>query len=388
MTTWISGILSTAWQGVQSGYQKLDIDPSVKSAAASLAFSLLYPSIYSSLPIAGSMLLVAKVGIHTIDSLSYFFDSKVSRTKIAASSIQAMAALIGAIDPMGILPGGIGTRLFASGVSFASMGIDGVRLLQNGTQIIRKAAEEPLQIRTLQKVTAGICLVGLGTIGIASCCVNIANLAKGLLAYASLNPEQQYFVRKFRSIQTLPLKKECRAVVIDGHSSEWGGVPGDDASIPSCEALYRTCDVRAYRIDPRSPTPVCDVLSKASRDLGGPIDIVSQQGHGDEYMMKLGKLSFFYGDSRETSCMRPHLAPKAQIVLHGCHSAGRIMNPLAKRVASVLPGVEVVGFKSLSHPFYQSAYVEAKKLVIREYTILPPSWTNPETYCFPSDALD
>jgi len=81
----------------------------------------------------------------------------------------------------------------------------------------------------------------LGIAGLAQVADAVKNRAIGLFTFQSLDSEQQYFVLKHHSVEALGgAEKPCRAVIIDGSSSEWGGRL-DDHSDSLVEELYRKC---------------------------------------------------------------------------------------------------------------------------------------------------
>jgi hypothetical protein len=206
----------------------------------------------------------------------------------------------------------------------------------------------------------------IGITGLAQVADTIKNLSIGLFAVQSLDPEQKYFVLKHRSLETLGgPAKNCRAVIIDGFSSEWGNSV-DDHSHPLAEELYRNCLVRTYRIDPNSTVPVCDAAEKGKKAIGGPLDILALLGHGNTDLITLNKRTDFTGSSHQTACLRDHLQPDAQMILAGCNTATGT-NSLAEKASRHLNGIEVVGFSAYFSPNFCTTSWDGKKLSLWNY---------------------
>lgn len=211
----------------------------------------------------------------------------------------------------------------------------------------------------------------IGALGLTRVADAIKNLSLGLFAFQSLDPEEQYFIFKHHSLETLGgPEKSCRAVIIDGDSSEWGNSV-DDHSWPLAEELYRNCLVRTYRVDPNSTVPVCDAAEKGKKALGGPVDILALLGHSDRTtygmsFLQLKKGTYFTGSSHQTACLRDHLQPDAQMILAGCNTATGT-NSLAEKVSRHLNGIEVAGFSAYLHPFFMTSSWDGKKLRLWGY---------------------
>jgi hypothetical protein len=206
----------------------------------------------------------------------------------------------------------------------------------------------------------------IGTLGLAQVVDAIKNISLGLFAVQSLDPEQQYFVLKHRSLESFGGRmKSCRAVIIDGVSSEWGDRI-DDFSWPLVEELYRNCEVRTYRVDPNSTVPVCDAAEKGTKVLGRPVDILTLMGHANENLINLHKDTFFTGSSDETACLRDQLQSDAQMILAGCNTATGY-NSLAEKVSRHLNGIEVIGFSGYFAPQSSTTSWDGKKLSLWSY---------------------
>jgi len=253
------------------------------------------------------------------------------------------------------------TTLLADVGVLAGGAIGSFRLLQIGMRGKDHTLDIPYT-SLAQRAVFGV----IGIAGIAQVVDAIKNRILGLFAFQSLDPEQQYFVLKHRSIETLggPVKN-CRAVIIDGSSSEWGGRI-DDLSWPLAEELYRNCEVRTYRVDPNSTVPVCDAAEKGKKALGGPVDILALLGHGNQYRMTLKKGTDFRGSSDETACLKEHLQPDAQMILAGCNTATG-NNSLTEKVSRHLNGIEVTGFSAYFTPLFCTTSWDGRKLSFWSY---------------------
>jgi hypothetical protein len=206
----------------------------------------------------------------------------------------------------------------------------------------------------------------IGTLGLAQVVDAIKNIAIGLFAVQSLDPEEQYFIFKHHSLETLGgPEKGCRAVIIDGDPSEWGNREGGH-SWPLAEELYRNCLVRTYRVDPNSTVPECDVAEKGKKALGGPLNILALLGHADEKLIVLNQRTYFTGSSNQTTCLKDHLQPDAQMILAGCNTATGT-NPLAEKVSRHLNDIEVVGFSAYFHLDLSTISWDGKKVRLWSY---------------------
>ncbi len=251
---------------------------------------------------------------------------------------------------------GVGVSLLADAGVFASAAIGSIRSLKIGITGVDKALDISYSSSSQRTVLSGIGIAGLASVAHA-----IKNIALGLVAYRSLDSEQQYFILKHRSIESLAgQKKNCRAVIIDGSSSQWGDMLRDH-SWPLAEELYRNCDVRTYRADPDSNTPVCDAAKKGKKALRGHVDILAILGHGGENHIKLNDYAYFEGQSYETACVRKHLQPDAQMILASCNTATG-NNSLAEKVSRHVSGIEVVGFSAYFNPYLTTSSWIGKKL--------------------------
>ncbi len=250
------------------------------------------------------------------------------------------------------------TTLWADAGVLAAGAIGSLRLLQIGITGRDRTLGIPYTSPSQRAIFSII-----GTLGLAKVADAIKNLKLGLFAFQSLDPEQQYFILKHRSLETLggPVKS-CRAVIIDGGSTEWGKSL-DDASCPLAEALYRNCDVKTYRVDPNSTVPVCDAAEKGKKALGEPLDILALLGHGSKAHITLNKRTYFMGSSDQTACLREHLQPDAQMILAGCNTATGT-DSLAEKVSRHLNGIEVVGFSAYFNPVFSTTSWDGKKLNI------------------------
>jgi hypothetical protein len=256
---------------------------------------------------------------------------------------------------------GILGRFLGDAGAFAAGAIGSFRSLNIGVTGRDRTLDIPYTSPALRAVFSVIGITGLAQVADA-----IKNIAIGLFALQSLDPEQRYFVLKHRSIETLggPVKS-CRAVIIDGMSSEWGGSK-DDYSWPLAEEIYRHCEVRTYRVDLNSTVPVCDAAEKGKEALGDPLDILALLGHGDEIGMTLNEYIDFRGSSDETACLKDHLQPDAQMILAGCNTATG-NNSLTEKVSRHLNGIEVTGFSAYSNPDIGTNTRDGKKLKLWSY---------------------
>jgi hypothetical protein len=250
------------------------------------------------------------------------------------------------------------TTLLADAGVLAAGAIGSFRLLQIGMRGKNPTLDIPYTSLS-QRAVFGV----IGIAGIAQVVDAIKNRILGLFAFQSLDPEQQYFVLKHRSIEALggPVKS-CRAVIIDGSSSEWGRRT-EDHSWPLAEELYRNCEVRTYRANPNSTVPVCDAAEKGKKALGGPVDILALLGHGSQYLMALKKGTYFRGSGDETACLKEHLQPDARMILAGCNTATG-NNSLTEKISRHLNGIEVTGFSAYFSPDYSTTSMDGKKLRI------------------------
>jgi hypothetical protein len=258
---------------------------------------------------------------------------------------------------------GIKTSLLSDIGLLAAGAIGSLRLFQIGTT----GRDRTLDIPYTSLAQRAVCSV-IGFAGLAQVADAIKNIAIGLFALQSLGPEQKYFVLKHRSLETLggPLKS-CRAVIIDGKSSEWGNWM-DDHSHPLAEELYRKCEVRTYRGDPNATFPLCDAAEKGKKELGGPLDILALLGHANEDLIQLNKGTYLPGSSHQIACLKDHLQPDAQMILSGCNTATG-NNSLAEKASRHLIGIEVVGFSAYSNPFYMTSSWEGKNLRLWSYRL-------------------
>lgn len=251
---------------------------------------------------------------------------------------------------------GLGTSLLIDAAMLAMTAIGSIRSLKIGMT----GGNEALSAHFPNPVTKTV-LSTLGMAGLSSIALRIKNLALGLIAYQSLDSEQQHFVVKHRSVEFLPGQPgNCRAVVIDGASSEWGNKK-DDVTNPIIQTLYRNCDVRTYRINPDANTPVCDAVEKGKKALEGPLDILMIHGHGNEEEIVLSNRHIFTGSQESVVCLKNHLQPDAQMILSGCNTATGT-NSLAEKVSRHIEGIEVVGFSSYLNPLLTASSLSEKKL--------------------------
>ncbi len=254
------------------------------------------------------------------------------------------------------------TRLLSEVGILAAGAIGSFRSLQLGITGRDRALDMPYVSPAIRVVSSVIGITGLAQVVDA-----IKNSVIGIFAFQSLDPEEQYFILKHRSLDSIGgPEKNCRAVIIDGMSSKWGTKKADDMSWPLAEELYRNCDVRTYRVDPNSTVPVCDAAEKGKKALGGPLDILALLGHGNENGQVLKNDILFTGDSDQTLCLRDHLQPDAQMILAGCNTATG-NDPLAERVSRELAGIEVVGFSAYLNPYMSTFSWKGKKLSLWSY---------------------
>lgn len=281
---------------------------------------------------------------------NYFFDKYIYGLLLVAYQMKPLT--IGQISHISPVLG-LGTSLLLDAGMLAAAALGCIRALKIGITGVDKGLSysSPAQ----RAVASSIGIAGLVSVARA-----LKNIALGLVAYRSLDSEQQYAILKHNSIEFLAgQEKNCRAVIIDGTSSKWGGM-GDDVSWPLAEELYRNCDVRTYRVDP-SNTPVCDAAEKGKKALGGHVDVLAILGHGTKDYIMLNDRSDFIGQESKTACIREHLQSDAQMILAGCNTATGNKS-LAEKVSRHVSGIEVVGFSADFSPLYTTSSWIGKKL--------------------------
>ena len=256
---------------------------------------------------------------------------------------------------------GLATSLATDGAILTATAIGAARALKDGIKCFTKNP-------TAKKRIKGAFLIGAAIGGIASSIYTIKNIASGLFAFSSLNDAQRYFVLKHQALSSFRSEeKNCRAVVIDGMSSQWADNPQgallDDMSWPPIAELYRHCNVRVYRADPTSRSPVCQAAEIGEKELGGPLDLLFLAGHSWPQGMRLNEDTYFWGTDREVSCFSQHLQDKGQIVLAGCNTATG-ENSLAERVSGS-SNRETIGCAAYLNPFFTSLSWVENKLGVR-----------------------
>lgn len=248
-------------------------------------------------------------------------------------------------------PGSLMVRLSIDSLLLLASGIGSLRTIHGGVSKCLQA--QNAQLSTSQRVAffiLGFFSTTLGIFTLSSTLRTTIRYVKGLQQLQQLDPEQREHVIKFRAIDTLASAKASRAVIIDGISGD-GEKSLDNISFPHVEEIYKHYTTRVYKIN--SSGDLNTVLQKATKEMGGPIDLISFDGHANAFHQKLGENYNFIANRQEAFILNKYLTKNAQIFLFGCNTATKeeTTPPLAERLSNLLPGRFVTGFSAYLNPF-------------------------------------
>lgn len=287
-----------------------------------------------------------------------WYCSTENRTWIdtAIATVSLTVTIIALIDMAGFVPALLAYRLAVDAILLLAALIGSAHVLVEGIAKMRIGLTAPNmdEAARITHVVSGALLIATGTLGFASTCYTAHRLVKGVRIFQKMDPMQQEAVLKHRALQYLHGEKACRAVIIDGCSSKWGGF-ADDTAFPSGEAVYEHCATRTYRVN--SEKEFREALANASQHLGGPIDALFFHGHANNQVQSLGSHYYFTASDHEAASMRQYLSKTAQVFSLGCNTATQtpgVLVPLAERIAKKVPGREVTGIAAYLNPFLSS----------------------------------
>lgn len=211
----------------------------------------------------------------------------------------------------------------------------------------------------ISHISSGIILTTVGITSLSSSIQTIDRYFRGFEKFKTMTDLQQEGAIKHGAIPTLDEPHTCKAVIIDGVSSTWGGDARDNSPMPSSKFIYEKCDTIYFRAF--SPQDFCSKLETASNKLGENINVLALNGHANPTSLSLHSIySITKGSHQEFDCMRKYLASNAQVLINGCNVAS-VGGSLVRDISLDLPGREVSGPAAyLNSMFTTSSYVKGR----------------------------
>ena len=189
------------------------------------------------------------------------------------------------------------------------------------------------------------------------------------------DPNDQEGILKHNALSVLGGNKSCKAVIIDGQSSQYSQDYFDDRPVPILAEVFKHCDTKFFRVN--SSEEFCSSLQKSTHDFGQKLDLLAISGHGLPYLIKLSKnyhLSLY--DRQIASCLPNHMQDEAQVVLLSCLTGKRhneLQHSMAEYFSFILPNREILApitQTTITHAL--ATYSYDKKFYWQEYQ--PAIW--------------
>lgn len=313
------------------------------------------------------------------------FEGNHSKTARVVYALALFTNLIAITDILGFTVQDVRYRLAIDTLLVLSASIGSICSFRKGVCKVQNAItkKENTTSEKVANLVSGIVIAILATSTLFAIHLSVKKYFAGWKIFSEKDLNQQDLLVKHRSISTLDQQKSCRAVVIDGVSSQWSDnsiKKIDDVPMPLVEAVYRECKTLSYHV--HSPFQYCKALREARQLFGHPIDVLLAGGHANNQVQVLGREYLFDGKGEEVSCMDDYLKKDAQIILFGCNTATKtkkVKIPLAEKLSRSLKNQEVTGFKAFAHPFFLTVNYDGRFKIGHYFPYTLNGWTMENT---------
>jgi hypothetical protein len=297
--------------------------------------------------------------------VSFSNNSSDSEVYFRLIQIAAVVATLGELTLSIYLAPCLAVQLTVRGIVLFSGIVGNARnIYQGGCKIHEGLSGSNLKTsEKVSRVVSGLISIGLGTFGSITTLQTATKLFRGLQVYQTLDKTQQAFALKHFALESLGEIKPERAVIINGFSSEWAEPENyyfDNTPDPSAYVVYQNYTTRTYEVT--SSEELSRVLDRATKELGGKLDLVYFGGHANNKYMKLNADYDFTANLIETEALNKNISTAASVILEGCETAraDRRSNSLTKLLSKRLPNTLVTGFSELLYPSYSWSWFDGK----------------------------
>ncbi len=274
-----------------------------------------------------------------------------SNTDSAIQFIQFIAAVatITELCLVILCPPSLTVQLTVKGIVLFSSVVGNCRTIHKGCMKIHEGIYGK-NLKTSEKVSRvvlGLFSVGLGISGSIATVKTAVKLVDGLKVYQTLDETQKFYALKYQGLASLGQAKTQKAIIINGCSSEWAEPENyyyDNIPDHETYVIYKNYETRVYEVT--STEDFSAVFDRATKDMGGKLDLVCLDGHSNHMTMDLNKDYTFKANKIEMSAIRRNIKEDGDVLLWGCRTAeyNKGIPSIAERVSKMLPTNKVTGF--------------------------------------------
>lgn len=277
----------------------------------------------------------------------------------------AAAATVTELCLVILCPPSLTIQLTVKGIVLVSSAIANGRSIYKGCMKIHEGIKGK-NLKTREKVSRivlGLFSVGLGVAGSIAAVKTTKKLYDGLKVYQTLDETQKFYALKYQGLTSLGEVKTQKAIIINGCSSQWAEFKNyysDNTPDPEVYVIYQNYETRVYEVT--SSDDFSAVFDRATKEMGGKLDLVCLDGHADNRSIDLSRDYDFRANKIEISAIQRNIQKDGDILLWGCSTAeydNRIPS-LTERVSKMLPTNSVTGFINNLYPSRSSAWYDGR----------------------------
>lgn len=307
--------------------------------------------------------LITSGGMISLGNLSGY----CSNTDSAIQFIQfiAAAATVTELCLVILCPPSLTIQLTVKSIVLFSSVVGNCRTIHKGCMKIHEGLNDK-NLKTSEKVSRvvlGLFSVGLGVVGSIAIVKTVKKVHDGLKVYQTLDETQKFYALKYQGLTSLGQVKTQKAIIINGVDSEWAEPDNyyfDNTPDVEAYVIYQNYETRVYKVT--STEDFSAIFDRATKDMGGKLDLVCLDGHSNPMSMDLNKEYTFRANPLEIETIQRNIKHDGEVLLWGCNTAKYSMGiaSITEKISKMLPSNKITGFSEKLYPSSSWACYEGK----------------------------
>jgi len=290
-----------------------------------------------------------------------------SNTDSAIQFIQliAAAATVTELCLVILCPPSLGVQLTVKGIVLFASFVGNGRTIQKGCMKIHEGIQgNNLKLsEKVSRVVLGLFSVGIGVAGSITTIKTAKKLLDGLKVYQTLDETQKFYALKYQGLTSLGQVKTQKAIIINGVDSEWAepdNYYSDNTPDVEAYVIYQNYETRVYKVT--STEDFSAIFDRATKDMGGKLDLVCLDGHSNPMSIDLNKEYTFRANPLEIETIQRNIKHDGEVLLWGCNTAKYSMGiaSITEKISKMLPSNKITGFSEKLYPSSSWAWYEGK----------------------------